>query len=152
MLQNKNAVIYGAGGSLGGAVAKAFAGAGAKVFLTGRNLASVQKVADEILASGGAAEVHQVDALDENAIKSHLDFIAQKAGTIDIVFNAMGIGATQGIPLVEIKADDFVRTVTTAMQTQFLTATAAAKLMMKQRSGVILSLTATPAGIGYPFT
>jgi 3-oxoacyl-[acyl-carrier protein] reductase len=131
MLQNKNAVIYGAGGSLGGAVAKALAGAGAKVFLTGRNLASVQKVADEILAGGGAAEVHQVDALDEDAIKNHLDYVSQKAGTVDIVFNAMGIHATQGIALVEIKAADFVKTMTTTMQTQFYTATAAAKLMMK---------------------
>ena len=62
ILQNKNAIIYGAGGSLGGAVAKALASAGARVFLTGRNLSSVKKVADEILASGGSAEADQVVA------------------------------------------------------------------------------------------
>jgi NAD(P)-dependent dehydrogenase (short-subunit alcohol dehydrogenase family) len=55
IFQNKNAIIYGAGGSLGGAVAKALADAGARLFLTGRNLSSVQKVADEILSSGGRA-------------------------------------------------------------------------------------------------
>ncbi len=50
ILQNKNAVVYGAGGSLGGAIAKAVAASGARVFLTGRNIISLQKVADEILA------------------------------------------------------------------------------------------------------
>jgi len=53
MLQNKTAVGYGAGGSLGAAVSKALAMAGARVFLTGRNLAPVKKVADEIMAAGG---------------------------------------------------------------------------------------------------
>jgi 3-oxoacyl-[acyl-carrier protein] reductase len=60
MLQHKNAVIYGAGGSLGGAIAKALASAGARVFLTGRTIASLQKVADDIIAVGGRAEVAQV--------------------------------------------------------------------------------------------
>jgi NAD(P)-dependent dehydrogenase (short-subunit alcohol dehydrogenase family) len=83
ILQNKNAVIYGAGGSLGGATAKAFAAAGAKVFLTGRKKDTVQKVADEILAAGGKAEVDIVDGYDEKAITDHL----KKAGKIDISFN-----------------------------------------------------------------
>ena len=152
MLQNKNAVIYGAGGSLGGTVAKALAGAGAKVFLTGRHLSTVQTIADEIIASGGHAEAGQVDALDEQAINRHMDEVAGKAGTIDISFNAIGFQLVQNIPLTAIAANDFVRPVTIAMQTQFLTATAAAKVMMQQGSGVILFLTATPGGIGYPLT
>jgi NAD(P)-dependent dehydrogenase (short-subunit alcohol dehydrogenase family) len=152
MLKNKNAIIYGAGGSLGGAVAVALAGAGARVFLTGRNLASVQKVADEILASGGLAEVDQVDALDEKAISNHINRVAGKAGTVDISFNAIGIEDVQNILLVDMRAEDFLRPITIAMQTQFLTTTAAGKVMIKQQSGVILSLTATPGGIGYPYT
>jgi NAD(P)-dependent dehydrogenase (short-subunit alcohol dehydrogenase family) len=152
MLKNKNAVIYGAGGSLGSAVAKALANAGAMVFLTGRNLGSVQKVADEIIAGGGRAEANQVDALDEKAIKDHLDSVIHKAGTLDISFNAAGVDVVQGIPLVDMALDDFVSPVTITMQTRFLTSTAAGKVMMKQGSGVILSLTATPGGIGYPYT
>jgi 3-oxoacyl-[acyl-carrier protein] reductase len=152
ILQNKNAVIYGAGGSLGGAVAKALASAGARVFLTGRNLSSVKKVADEILASGGSAEADQVDALNEKEINNHIDGVLHKAGIIDIMFNAIGVEVVQNIPLVTMKAEDFTRPVTIAMQTHFLTATAAGKVMMKQGSGVILSLTATPGGIGYPYT
>lgn len=152
MLQNKNAVLYGAGGSLGGAVAKALASAGARVFLTGRNLSVVQKVADEILASGGRADVDQVDALDETAINRHIDAVMRKVGTVDISFNAIGVEVVQNIPLVTMAMEDFLRPIRIAMQTQFLTTTAAGKVMMKQRSGVILSLSATPGGIGYPFT
>ena len=152
ILQNKNAIIYGAGGSLGGAVAKALASAGARVFLTGRNLRSVQKIADEILAAGGRAETAQVDAFDEKAVNSHIDAVLRSAGTVDLSFNAVGIDVTQNIPLIDISVDDFVRPITLTMHTLFLTAKAAGKVMMKQGSGVILSLTATPGGIGYPFT
>jgi NAD(P)-dependent dehydrogenase (short-subunit alcohol dehydrogenase family) len=152
ILQNKNAIIYGAGGSLGGAVAKALAASGARLFLTGRTITSVQKVADEIRASGGEAEVSVVDAFDQKAINSHLDQVIQQAGTVDISFNAIGIDVIQSIPLVDLAEDDFVSPITRTMQTQFLTATAAGKAMMKQRSGVILFLTATPGGIGYPYT
>jgi len=152
ILNNKNAIIYGAGGSLGGAIARALAGAGARVFLAGRNLAPVKKVADEIIAFGGSAEAGQVDALDEKAVNNHIKDVLQKAGTIDISFNVIGLQVVQNMPLVEMTVADFVRPVNIAMQSHFLTATAAAKVMMKQKSGVILSLTATPGGIGYPFT
>jgi 3-oxoacyl-[acyl-carrier protein] reductase len=152
LLQNKNAIIYGAGGSLGGAVAKALAAAGATVFLTGRHLGSIQKVADEINTAGGKAEVDEVDAFDRKAINDHIDKVLQSAGTIDISFNAVGVDVKQGTPLAEMDVDDYVQPVTFTMQTRFLTATAAGKIMQKQGAGVILFLTATPGGIGYPFT
>lgn len=144
--------MYGAGGSVGVAIAKAFAEAGAKVFITGRNLAKVQKVTDEIIAAGGSAEAAEVDAMDENAVNAHIDNVVKKAGTIDICFNLIDLQVVQGMPLTDLAVADFVRPVTIAMQSHFLTGTGAAKAMMKQGSGVILSLTATPGGIGYPYT
>ncbi len=152
LLESKNAVIYGAGGSLGGAVAKAFAAAGARVFLTGYRLESVQKVADDILAAGGLAEMAVVDGFDRKAVEAHVAAVAGKAGRVDISFNAVDIKVVQNIPLTDISVEDFVRTIADTMTTRFLTAIAAAKIMMKQGSGVILSLTATPGGIGYPYT
>jgi NAD(P)-dependent dehydrogenase (short-subunit alcohol dehydrogenase family) len=152
LLQHKNVVVYGAGGSLGGAVAKALAGAGARVFLTGHRLPSVQKIANEILTAGGSVEADEVDAFNEDAIRLHLERVVQKAGKVDISFNAVGVDVIQNIPLTEIAVDDFVRPVTLTMQTRFLAAIAAGKVMMRQGSGVILFLTATPGGIGYPFT
>jgi NAD(P)-dependent dehydrogenase (short-subunit alcohol dehydrogenase family) len=128
------------------------AAAGAKVFLTGRNLSIVQKTADAILASGGRVEVNEVDGFDAKAINAHLENIIRKEDTINISFNAVGVDVVQNIPLVDISPVDFVTPITQTMQTRFLTAIAAGKVMMKQGSGVILSLTATPGGIGYPFT
>ena len=151
-LQNKNAIIYGAGGSLGGAVAKALAEAGASVFLTGRHIDSIQQTADQILRLGGRAKVAVVDAFDETEINNHIETVIESAGTLDISFNAVGIDVVQNIPLVDIAMNEFVSPVTKTMQTRFLTAIAAARIMMKQQSGVILSLTATPGGIGYPYT
>ena len=133
-------------------MAKAFANSGAKVFLTGPNISSLQSVAEEILAFGGISEVAQVDAFDENVINSHLAKVVQQVGSIDISFNAAGIKIVQNIPLVNISANDFMGPINFMMQTRFLTAISAGKIMMKQGSGIILSLTATPGGIGYPFT
>ena len=152
ILEQKNAVIYGAGGSLGGAVARALAAAGARVFLTGHRPDSIRVTAEAITAAGGRAETAVVDAFDEQAIREHLDNMRKIAGSVDLSFNAVDIPVVQNIPLTEISAGDFVRPVTRTLQTRFLTAIAAARVMMDQRSGVILSLTATPGGIGYPYT
>jgi len=150
LLQNKNAVIYGAGGSLGGAVARAFAKAGATVFVTGLHLEPVKKLADEIISTGGKAVPAEVDALNEKAVNDHLQQVIASGGTVDISFNAIDIKPLQDIYLVDMKLEDFVRPVSIAMTTQFLTTTAAGRIMIKQRSGVILSLTATPGGVAYP--
>ena len=152
ILRNKNAIIYGAGGSLGSAVARALAVAGAKVYLTGRNLGSVQQVAKKILESGGNAEADKVDATNEQEVDEHIKAVKQKAGSVDISFNAIGIDVVMNIPLADMSVDDYVSPITKTMQTRFLTAKAAAKIMIEQRSGVILTLTATPGGIGYPYT
>jgi 3-oxoacyl-[acyl-carrier protein] reductase len=150
LLKNKNAVIYGAGGSIGGAVARAFAHEGAKVFLCGHTLSPLQKVAEAVIASGGFAETAIVDALDEKAIDEHANAVVKKTGSIDISFNAIGLEDVQGIPLIEMSLEDYIKPITIAMKTQFLTAKAAGRHMIKKGSGVILSITATPAGMAYP--
>ena len=119
VLDNKNAIVYGAGGSMGGAVAKALAGAGARVVLTGRHLSPVQKVADQILAAGGSAVVNQVNAMDEKAINNHMDKVAQEMGTIDMSFNGMGHDIVQNIGLVDMSADDFMHPISYILKTQF---------------------------------
>lgn len=138
LLENKNAVIYGGGGSIGGAVAHAFAREGARVFLAGRTLASLDEVAEQIRSEGGLAETAQVDAIDEQAIDEHADAVAARAGSIDISFNLISHGDVQGTPLAEMPLEDFERPIVTAMRTMFLTSRAAARHMIEQGSGVIL--------------
>ncbi|MGV3685770.1 MAG: SDR family NAD(P)-dependent oxidoreductase [Daejeonella sp.] len=149
ILKDKNAVIYGASASMGGAFAKAFAEAGAKVFVTNHRFETAQKVAEEIIGNGGKAEAAAVDALDPDAIEAFLKSVINKAGSVDISYNAIGIKDVQNIPLIEMIVEEFQQPINIAMKTQFLTATAAARYMIEQKSGVILSLTATPGGIGY---
>lgn len=144
LLENKNAVIYGAGG-VGGAVARAFAREGARVFLASRTLARVEAVAKEIADMRGMAEAAQVDALDEQAVEEHTAKVAEKAGRIDILFNAIGMQDVQGAPLIEMALEDFTRPITIATRSQFLTARAVARRMVRQGFGVILTITAGPA-------
>lgn len=149
-LKGKNAVIYGAAGAIGSAVAHTFAREGATVFLAGRTLAALDKVAEEITSAGGIVETAQVDALDEQSIKEHIAAVGAKAGGVDISFNAIGIEDVQGIPLTEMSLEDFSRPITLATRTQFLTAKAVAPQMMKKGAGVIMMITATPARMAFP--
>jgi NAD(P)-dependent dehydrogenase (short-subunit alcohol dehydrogenase family) len=141
LLENKTAVIYGAGGAIGGAAARAFAREGARLFLTGRDVAKLDAVAEAVVAAGGVAETAQVDALDEQAVEEHV----ASAGRVDISFNAIGPGPTpHRLPLTELAGDAFARPIAFYTRANFITATAAARRMSGQGSGVIVTLTAVP--------
>jgi NAD(P)-dependent dehydrogenase (short-subunit alcohol dehydrogenase family) len=152
MLTDKVAVIYGAGGGIGGAVARAFASEGASVFLTGRDRAPVDAVVKEIVAAGGSAEASTVDALDERAVDAHLDYVTDRGGRLDISFNAIGIPDTKivGVPLVELDLEQFSLPITTYATSYFLTARLAARRMIAPGSGVIMTVTALHSRTGLP--
>src|SRR5205809_175488 len=105
-LENKVAVIYG-DGTVGATIAKSFAGEGAKVFLTGRTVAKLKVIAEEISSGGGGIETAQLDALDEEAVEKHMSEVISKAGKLDISFNAIGIPqkGIQGIALTELSVE-----------------------------------------------
>lgn len=151
LLENKTAIIYGAGGAIGGAVARTFAREGAKVFLSGRTLSKVQRVANEVVVVGGTAEAFQVDALDEEAVDSYVAAVVKAAGRVDVTFNgitAVPQPGTQGISLAELSVDAFIAPITLYMRSHFLTARAAARQMAEQGSGVLLMNTPEPARLG----
>ena len=150
LLENKVAVVYGAGGAIGGAVARAFAAEGATVFVTGHRPAAVEQVAADIAASGGAVSAAEVDGLDEQAIDRHLQTVIDAAGRVDISFNAVGLRDTTvlGVPLTDLAADQFVLPITAYATSYFLTARLAARRMIPARSGVIMTVSALPARKG----
>jgi 3-oxoacyl-[acyl-carrier protein] reductase len=139
LLDGRNAIVYGAGGPIGGAMARAFAREGATVHLAGRTLTRLEDLAGQIRAAGGAAWTAQVDALDETSVDRHADEVAAKAGSVDISVSVIGIRDVQGTPLVEMAFEDVMQPVTTAVRAMFLTARAAARHMIRQGSGVILT-------------
>jgi NAD(P)-dependent dehydrogenase (short-subunit alcohol dehydrogenase family) len=152
MLEDKVAVIYGAGGGIGGAVARAFAREGARLFLTGRHRASVETVATEVVSAGGSAEAAEVDALDERAVDKHLQSVIDKAGRLDISFNAVGIPNAKilGVPLIELDVEQFSLPIATYATSYFLTARMAARRMVANKSGVIMTVTALHSRTGLP--
>jgi NAD(P)-dependent dehydrogenase (short-subunit alcohol dehydrogenase family) len=152
LLNGKTAIVFGAGGAIGGAVAKAFAREGAKVFLSGRNAAPVEAVARDIRAAGGEARTAIVDALDEAAVERHVAEVADTSGGVDVVLNAISTQPVQGVPFVDLALKDFARPITTWTNSQFLTARATARHMTKRRSGVILTLSASPARLAIGMT
>ncbi len=148
LLEDKSAVIYAAGGAIGGAVARAFAREGARLFLTGRLRPPVQAVAEDIVS----AEAAEVDALDEQAVDEHLQAVVDTAGRVDISFHAIGIpnAGIVGVPLVELDVEQFALPIITHARSYFLTARLAARRMVANRSGVIITVSATHAREGVP--
>ncbi len=145
LLQNKRAVIFGAGGAVGKAVAREFAAQGATVFLSGRTLSTVEQVAQEIQQNGGSAYAAEVDALDEQAVQAYLDRVAQEGGSIDILLNVTGPQPKDygnGTNTQELPLEQFLLPLSTLVPSQFITARAAARHMLRQHSGVILFVTA----------
>jgi NAD(P)-dependent dehydrogenase (short-subunit alcohol dehydrogenase family) len=145
LLANKVAVVYGGGGAIGGATARVFAREGARVFLAGRTLSRLERVAQDIHAAGGEASIATVDVFDEAAVRAHVDGVATGAGGIDILFNGIGIAHMQGKKFADTSLAEFEVPITLTARAQFNPAQAAARHMAARKSGVILSLT-TPGG------
>ena len=149
MLENKTAVIYGAGGAIGGAVARAFADAGARVHLAGRSRTRLEKVAGDI---GDAAGVAEVDALDEAAVAEHADAVAADAGGIDIALNAVAFPFVHGLPFLEVAVDDVMHPIDAFLRCNLITAQAVARHMTARRSGTILTLSTAASRFVFPGT
>lgn len=139
-MQGKRCIIHGAAGAIGSAVARAFAREGAQLFLAGRTLEKLEVLAQALRADGGSAQASRVDALDEKSVRQHAHAVAEEAGGIDVMFNAVGFPHVQGVPFTELSYDDFQLPVQSYTRTIFLTAQAAAHYMVQQKSGVILTL------------
>lgn len=143
IVEGKQVVIYGAAGGVGSAVARAFATEGAELHLAGRRRESLDAVAADL--GGATVHVGEVDVLDAAAVVAHVAGVVERVGRIDVSVNFAEFDELQNVPLVEMNVDDFVRPVADRARATFLTATAAARHMITQRSGVVLTFTASAA-------
>jgi 3-oxoacyl-[acyl-carrier protein] reductase len=150
LLEHKTAVVYGGGGTIGGAIGRAFAREGATVHLAGRTPAKLETVARDIVAAGGVAEVANVDALDERAVTEHADAVAAAAGGIDIAVNAVGIPHVHGTPFAELSFDEYALPIHGYARTCFVTAKAVSRHMVAQGSGAILTLSTPGSKLSIP--
>ena len=141
LLQGKHAIIYGAGGRLGPGVARAFAAEGATVHLAGRTRDTLEAVAADVAADGGNAHVAVLDALDEAAVDEHVAAVADRAGSVDVSFNLISRGDVQGTPLLDMDVEDYLRPIAVGTRSNFITMRAAARQMVRQGAGVVLTIT-----------
>src|SRR6266581_1432298 len=110
-LEGKHAVVFGAGGSIGAAVAKEFAAEGAEVFVSGRSKSNVDEVAMQVTAAGGRAHAAVIDALNDGAVNEYLDAVVKQTGKIDIVLDAAGPVAKEygnGKIATDLPVDEFM--------------------------------------------
>jgi len=148
ILKGKHAVVFGAGGSFGSAVAREFAAEGAELFLSGRSKPGLEEIAEQISADGGRAHVAVVDAEDPAAVDAYVDGIVREAGRIDVAFNLMGPRIHEyggGKSAMELTVEEFMVPLTRLVKSQFITSRAAARHMVEQRTGVIIFVTGSPA-------
>jgi NAD(P)-dependent dehydrogenase (short-subunit alcohol dehydrogenase family) len=154
LLQKKVAVVYG-GGAIGSAVACAFAREGAQVYLADDNESSLEPVVQEITKNGHNITKARVDVLDPNSVEAFVESVVNKSGRLDISFCATSThvpGGKQGSAFSELSYEDFSLPITDYTKSQFITANAASRHMIRQESGVIMMITAVPSRIPYPFT
>ena len=145
-LQDKIAVIFGAGGEVGGQVAEEFANQGARLYLSGRTSQHVQSVADAMSDDGRVAGAAELDALDEEAVDDYLDKIVAEKGRIDLVFNAMGPQPAEygnATSVMSLPVDKFMLPTSTIVKSQFITARSTARHFLRQGTGVVVFLSAT---------
>jgi len=150
LLPDKIAIIHGGAGAIGAAMARVFAREGAAVHLMGRTLPTLEAVAQDITARGGRATVAQANALNEDTVRRATDAVAATAGRIDIVVNAIGIPHVQGPAFLDLPLDAFLTPIDGYVRSHFITAQAAARHMVKQGSGVFLSLSTPGARLSAP--
>lgn len=148
ILKDKRAVVFGAGGSIGAAVAREFAAEGAEVFLSGRRKANVEAMAEQIVANGGRAHAGVVDTLDDAAVNEYIDSVEKQTGGIDAVLDFSGplakeYGNTK--LAVDLPVEEFLVPLQTMVRSRFITARAAARRMIKRHSGAIILVTGSPA-------
>lgn len=144
-LKGKTAIITGASGGLGGAVAKGFAAAGAGVVLVGRNRPALEKLQAEIGAS--AARVLELDLTDETAVVAAVEQVASDGGQIDILANLAGIIERQ--PLNQSSESDLERMLGLNLRSTFVLSRGCAKVMLAQgRGGRIITTSSVLGPLG----
>src|SRR6266516_5346401 len=148
ILKNKTAVVYGAG-SIGSAVAAAFAQAGATVFVADHHEDALKKLSDKKI------QTERLDVLDKDAVAAFVKAVVEKTGHVDISFCATSThqpGGEQGAALTELSYEDFSMPIIDYTKATFNTANAVYPYMIKQHSGVIMGMTAVVSQIPFPYT
>ena len=153
-LSGQVAVITGAGGGIGAAIARRLARMGALTFLCGRRRAALEGTAQAIVKAGGRAEVAECDVTDLASVESVAALVERKAGRLDILVNNAGIGSFTG-PLHQMPPDAWDKVINTNLRGVYYGIRSFAPAMVRARSGHIVNISslagknALPNGAAY---
>ena len=137
-LKDKTALVTGAGGGLGGAIAKRFAAEGAAVLCTDRDLARATATVDAITGAGGTASALMTDLAEAGDCEAQVAATVERYGRIDIAVNCGGVGMHR--LALETSLEDWDRILRINLTGSFLTAQAAARRMVDQGGGRIIQI------------
>jgi NAD(P)-dependent dehydrogenase (short-subunit alcohol dehydrogenase family) len=146
MSSPQNVVIFAATGAVSTGVARAFAAAGATLWLSGRSRERTEAIARPLRQEGARVFCAEVDATDAAAVASYLDRVQAEAGSLDVVFNGIG-----GVPselaypkrTLDASVEDFLLPIQRIAGSQFLTSREAGRRMVPQQRGAIVTFSAT---------
>lgn len=147
-LNGQVAVVTGASGGIGRAVAIRLATDGADVACFGQNIERLQQTADAITQLGRRASLHAVDSKDPEAIQAAVGQVEKEWGRLDVLVNNAGV--TKDGLLIRMSAADWDEVMAVNLRSTFLFTKAAARTMMKQRSGAIVNVASIIGQIGNP--
>ncbi|MGB9858036.1 MAG: 3-oxoacyl-[acyl-carrier-protein] reductase [Dictyoglomaceae bacterium] len=139
MFKDKVVLITGGSRGIGRAIALAFAKEGAKVLINYRgNRKAAEETLEEAIKLGGEAYLYQADVSKEEEVENMFKDILTKFGRLDILVNNAGI--TRDTLLLRMKLEDWEDVMAVNLRSVFLCTRAAAKIMIKQRSGRIINI------------
>jgi len=139
LLENKVALVTGAGRGIGKAIALRLAGEGATVAACGRTLANVEGTAAEILKAGGKAGAFAVDVANSAQAAETVEKVTKEFGRVDVLVNNAGV--TRDQLLLRMTDEDWDAVLDTNLKGAFHFTKSVSRGMLKQRSGRIINVT-----------
>lgn len=137
-LKDKVALVTGAGGGIGGAVARLYAAEGAAVLCSDRDLPKAERTVQAIKAAGGKAAAFKADVAVAADCEAQVAETVRHFGRIDVVVNNAGVGFHK--LALDTTLEDWNRVMAINLTGSFLTAQAAARRMLDQGGGRIVQI------------
>jgi len=137
-LKSKTALVTGAGGGLGGAIARLYAAQGASVLCTDRDFAKAEVTVADITKAGGIAEAFRADVAEVGDCEAQVAETVKRFGRIDIAVNNAGVSMHK--LALDMELEDWERVLRINLTGSFFTAQAAARRMVDQGAGRIIQI------------
>ena len=137
-LSGKVAMVTGAGGGIGSAIASGFAAQGAAVMCSDRDLATAEATVAKISAAGGTAHAYRADVIEASECEAQVAETVRHYGRIDVAVNNAGVSVHK--LALDTSVEDWERVLRINLTGSFLTAQAAARRMVEQGGGRIIQL------------